>query len=46
MQECQNPPGLMSDILQLTRNVGQCPMWWSPCQTQVAPSVQRHKVWL
>jgi len=30
----------------LTRNVGQCPTWWSPCQTQVAPSVQRRKVWL
>jgi len=26
--------------------VGQCPTWWSPCRTQVAPSVQRHKVWL
>ena len=26
--------------------MGQCPTWWSPCQTQVAPSVQRHKVWL
>jgi len=30
----------------LTRNVGQCPTWWSPCRTQVAPSVQRRKVWL
>jgi len=29
-----------------TRNVGQCPTWWSPCQTQVARSVQRRKVWL
>jgi len=29
-----------------TRNVGQCPTWWSPCRIQVAPSVQRHKVWL
>ena len=27
-------------------NVGQCPTWWSPCRTQVAPSVQRRKVWL
>jgi len=27
-------------------NVGQCPTWWPPCQTQVAPSVQRRKVWL
>jgi len=26
--------------------VGQCPTWWSPCRTQVAPSVQRRKVWL
>ena len=26
--------------------MGQCPTWWSPCRTQVAPSVQRHKVWL
>jgi len=27
--------------------VGQCPAWWSsPCRTQVAPSVQRRKVWL
>jgi len=23
-----------------------CPMWWSPCQTYVAPSVQRRKLWL
>ena len=29
----------------ITRNVGQCP-WWSPCRIQVAPSVQRRKVWL
>jgi len=29
-----------------TRNVGQCPTWWSPCGTQVVPSVQRRKVWL
>jgi len=27
-------------------NAGQCPTWWSPCRTQVAPSVQRRKVWL
>jgi len=27
-------------------NVGQCPTWWSPWRTQVAPSVQRRKVWL
>jgi len=27
-------------------NVGRCPTWWSPCRTQVAPSVQRRKVWL
>jgi len=26
--------------------VGQCPTWWPPCQIEVAPSVQRHKVWL
>jgi len=26
--------------------VGQCPTWWSPCRTQVAPSVQCRKVWL
>jgi len=26
--------------------VGQCPTWWSPCRTQVAPSVQRCTVWL
>ena len=26
--------------------MGQCPTWWSPCQTQVVPSAQRHKVWL
>ena len=24
----------------------QCPTWWLPCPTQVAPSVQRRKVWL
>jgi len=29
-----------------TRNVGQCPTWWSPCRAQVASSVQRRKVWL
>jgi len=29
-----------------TRNVDQCPTWWSPCWIQVAPSVQRRKVWL
>ena len=28
------------------RNMGQCPAWWSPCRTYVAPSIQRHKVWL
>ena len=27
-----------------TRNAGQCPTWWSPCQTQMAPSVQHRKV--
>jgi len=27
-------------------NVGQCLTWWSPCRTQVAPSVQHRKVWL
>ena len=26
--------------------MGQCPTWWSPCRTQVSPSVQRRKVWL
>jgi len=26
--------------------VGKCSTWWSPCRTQVAPSVQRRKVWL
>jgi len=31
---------------QRTRNVGQCPTWWSPCQIKVAPSVQRRKVYL
>ena len=30
----------------INQNVGQCPTWWSPCRTQVAPSVQRRKVWL
>jgi len=30
----------------LTRNVGQCPTWWPPCRIQVAPSVQRRKVWM
>ena len=29
-----------------TRNVGQCPTWWPPCRTYVAPSVQCRKVWL
>jgi len=26
--------------------VGQCPTWWSPCRTEVVPSVQCRKVWL
>ena len=26
--------------------MGQCPTWWPPCRIQVAPFVQRHKVWL
>jgi len=26
--------------------VGQCPTWWSPCRIEMAPSVQRRKVWL
>jgi len=30
--------------LKLTRNVGQCPKWWPPCRTQVAPSVQRRSL--
>jgi len=33
-------------IIQVTRNVGQCPTWWPPCQIQVVPSVQCRKVWL
>ena len=33
-------------ISHKTRNVGQCPRWWSPCWTQVAPSVQRCRFWL
>ena len=37
---------LPSFIPVKTRNVGQCPTWWSPCRTQVAPSVQCRKVWL
>ena len=26
--------------------MGQWPTWWPPCRIQVAPSVQRYKVWL
>ena len=33
-------------ISHKNRNVGQCPTWWSPCWTQVAPSCQRCRVWL
>jgi len=29
-----------------TRNVGQCPTRWPPCQIWMAPPVQRRKVWL
>jgi len=29
-----------------TRNVGQYPTWWSPCQILVAASVQRCNVWV
>jgi len=36
----------ISDERCLTRNVGQCKTWRSPCRTQVALSVQRRKVWL
>jgi len=32
--------------VESARNVGQCPTWWSLCRIQVAPSVQRRKVWL
>ena len=32
--------------LRTTWNVGQCPTRWPPCRIQVAPSVQRRKVWL
>jgi len=28
------------------QKMGQCPTWWSPCRTLVAPSVKRCKVWL
>jgi len=33
-------------IYIITRNVGQCATCWPPCRIQVAPSVQRRKVWL
>jgi len=39
-------PPCTGAIFRWTRNVGQCPTWWSPCRTLVAPSVQRRKVWL
>jgi len=26
--------------------MGQCPTWWTPCRIEVAPCVQRRKVWL
>ena len=32
---------VIKTILWSTRNVGQCPTWWSPCRTSVAPSIQR-----
>jgi len=35
----------LSNVMK-TRNVGQCSTWWLPCRIEVAPSVQRHKVWL
>ena len=38
---------LKSESLKIqTRNVGQCPTWWSPCRIWVALSIQRRKVWL
>ena len=40
------PPGKFHWNKCNTRNVGQCPTWWPPCRIQVAPSVQRYKVWL
>jgi len=43
----QNPTKSDGDNnLVTTRNVGQCPTWWSPCRIYVAPSVRRRKVWL
>ena len=42
-----NSPDIsLGRIRMKTRNVGQSPTWWSPCRTQVVPSVQRSKVWL
>jgi len=35
--------GLIGLIIIETR---MCPTWWPPCRIQVAPSVQRRKVWL
>jgi len=43
---CSHSDPLIGWAFKLTRNVGQCPTWWSPCQTQVARSVQRRIVWL
>ena len=37
---------LVAGISARTRNVRQCPTWSPPCRIQVAPSVQRRKVWL
>jgi len=31
---------------KLNYNIGQCSTWWLPCRIQVAPSVQRRKVWM
>jgi len=36
----------VQESIRITWNVGQCPTWWSPCRTQVAPSVQCRKVCL
>jgi len=38
-------PASISNIQSLY-NQSQCPTWWSPCRTWVAPSIQRRKVWL
>jgi len=39
IKQCWSRRNHLNVAYKRTRNVGQCPTWWPPCRTQVAPSV-------